>query len=163
MPSSTELVMHLFYPVFLLMAFMLTLIFIPRKDYKNYLIYGFLIGGSGDIFTVGIMQNLLHVMWFKNQGIFYVLGHIALSPPCWTLSVMIFLYFLPARPWVLYLYILTWAAYSLGFGYLVHNINLFDFLPWFYPVPAYLIFLSWWSFAAWLFIRTSPLADYKKK
>ncbi|NLI92848.1 MAG: hypothetical protein GX434_11785 [Peptococcaceae bacterium] len=161
MPGS-PIITYLFYPVFLAMTFILTLIFIPKKDYKNYFIYGFLIGGLGDIIVVGMMQNLLHIMWFKNHGIFNVLGQIALSPPSWTMTVMIFLYFLPSQPRFLYPYIATWAGYSVGYAYIVHNVNQYDFVPWLYPVPAYFIFLGWWSFAAWLFIRTSPLAGIRK-
>lgn len=147
----------LVYPVLLVAVFSLTLIFIPKKDYRRYLLYGFLIGGLGDIIAVTLFQNILKVMWFKNQGIFYVLGHNALSPPCWTLVVMIFLYFLPRWRSFLYPFIATWAFASLGFGYLVRNAELFDFVSWFYPIPAFLIFLGWWSFAAWLFLKTSPL------
>lgn len=148
----------LLYPVFLLITFCLTLIFIPKEKYKEYFIYGFLIGGLGDIIVVGLMQNILGIMWFKNQGVFYVLKMMALSPPSWTVVVMIFLYFLPTKKYFRYAYILTWGGYSLGFGYLVHNAELFDFVSWLYPIPVYFIFLCWWSFASWLFRKTSPLA-----
>lgn len=152
----------LLYPVLLVLLFTLTLIFIPRRDYNKYLFYGFLVGGLGDIISVALFQNILHVMWFKNQGIFYVLGQNALSPPAWTLTVMLFLFFLPRWPSFLYLYIATWAFASLGFGYIVRNAKLFDFLSWFYPIPAYFIFLTWWSFAALLFLKTSPLARTRR-
>ncbi len=108
--------------------------------------------------VVFFMQNLLGIMWFKNQGVFYVLGQMALSPLCWTVTIMIFLYFLPRKRWFLYPYILTWAFISLGFGYIVHNVGLFDFVYWLYPIPAYFTFLGWWIFAAWLFLKTSPMA-----
>lgn len=153
-----EIIQLLFYPVFLVATFCLTLIFIPKVLYKEYFIYGFLIGGLGDIVAVGLMQNILGLMWFQNQGIFYVLKQMALSPLCWTVTVMIFLYFLPTKRAFRYPYILTWAALSLGYGYIVHNVGLFDFVPWLYPIPAYLIFLGWWSFASWFFRKTSPLA-----
>ncbi|NLL53487.1 MAG: hypothetical protein GX248_12395 [Peptococcaceae bacterium] len=157
-----EIIRLLFYPVFLIAVFCLTLIFIPKIKYKEYFIYGFLIGGLGDIIVVGFMQNILGVMWFYNQGIFNVFKMMALSPLCWTANIMIFLYFLPAKKSFRYPYILTWACISLGFGYVVHNIGLFDFVDWLYPIPAYLIFLCWWSFATWLFRKTSPLALEKK-
>lgn len=148
----------LFYPVFLLSTFALTLIFIPKQKYKEFFIYGFLIGGLGDIIIVFFMQNILGIMWFYNLGFFNVLGQMALSPLGWTVSIMIFLYFLPRKKWFLQAYVATWAAVSLGYGYLVKNANLYDFANWLYPIPAYFIFLGWWSFAAWLFRKTSPLA-----
>jgi hypothetical protein len=105
----------LFYPVFLTITFLLTLIFIPHNKYKEYFIYGFLIGGLGDVIVVALMQNLLGVMWFKNQGLFYLYGQMALSPPSWTVTVMIFLYFLPVKSSFRIPYILTWASHSVGY------------------------------------------------
>jgi hypothetical protein len=153
-----EMITLLFYPVFLLIVFILTLIFIPREKYKEYFIYGFLTGALGDIIVVGLTQNVLGLIWFKNQGIFYVHKMIALSPLCWSMVMMIFFYFLPERKYFRYVYILTWAFYSLGYGYVVHNVGLFSFVDWFYPLPAYIIFLCWWTFASWFFRKTSPLA-----
>ncbi|TCL75157.1 hypothetical protein EDC14_100388 [Hydrogenispora ethanolica] len=71
---------------------------------------------------------------------------------------MLFLRFLPRRQPFFYLYILTFGAFSVGYGLMVKNAGLFDFRPWFYPVFAYLTFLGWWSFGTWLFLKTSPLA-----
>ncbi|SFG80889.1 hypothetical protein SAMN05660649_02756 [Desulfotomaculum arcticum] len=145
----------LFYPVYLVLAFILSLLYIPKEDYKKYFIYGLLIGGLGDVIAVSLFSNLFHIIWFKNAGIFAVLGHNILSPPSWTFTVMIFLRFLPHRRPFLYFYVVTFAFSSLGYGYFVQNIGLFDFKTWFYPVFSFLTFLGWWSFAAWLYIKTS--------
>jgi hypothetical protein len=153
----------LFYPVYLLIVFSLTLVYIPKQHYKEYLIYGFLLGGLGDMLIVGLFQNLLHIMWFKNAGIFNVLGQNFFSPPCWTFTVMLFLHFLPSRRLFLYLYIITFAFYSDGYGLIVHNAGLFDFKAWLYPVVSFCIFLGWWSFIAWVFIKTSPFNILSKK
>ncbi len=148
----------LFYPVYFVIVFSLTLIFIPKKEYKEYLIYGFINGGLTDMIVVGIFANLLHFMWFKNGGIFLVMGEFFLSPPCWTLTMMLFLYFLPERRPFLYLYILTFTLYSFGYGLMVHNCGLYDFKLWFYYGLSPFIFLAWWSFGAWFFKKTSTLA-----
>ncbi len=153
-----KIITLLFYPLFLVVTFCLTLIFIPKNKYKEYLIYGILIGGLGDIIVVGLLQNILGIMWFKNQGVFYVLKMMALSPPSWTVTVMIYLYFLPAKKIFRYAYILSWASFSLGYGYVVHNAGLYDFVNWLYPLPIYFVFLCWWSFASWFFRKTSLLA-----
>ncbi|WP_312563161.1 hypothetical protein [Anaerospora sp.] len=147
----------LFYPVYLLIAFTLTLIFIPQKDYKEYLIYGIIVGALGDVIMVGLVQNVLHIMWFKNMGIFDVLGQHALSPLSWLVTVMLFLRFLPSRKTFLYIYILTFSCASVAYGIVVRNADLYDFLAWFYPIPAYFIFVLWWSFAVWIFSKTSSL------
>lgn len=148
----------LFYPVYLAIVFSFTLIFIPKKEYKEYLIYGLINGGLTDMIAVGIFANLLHFMWFKNGGIFFTMGQIYLSPPCWTFSIMLFLYFLPAQRPFLYLYILNFTMYSFGYGLMVHNCGLYDFKSWFYYSIAPFIFLAWYSFSAWIFRKTSPLA-----
>lgn len=148
----------LFYPVFLFLTFCLTLIFIPKNKYKEYLIYGLLVGGLGDVLVVGLEQNILGIMWFKNQGLFYVFKMMALSPPSWAVTVMLFLYFLPVKRSFRYPYIFTWGCTSLGYAYVVRNANLYDFVSWLYPIPELICFLFWWSFAAWLFRKTSPLA-----
>lgn len=146
-------VKDLFYPVFVLLMLVFALIFIPRNQFKRYVIYGLLVGALGDIFAVTLYQNVLGVMWFQNQGLFFVLGHHALSPLGWTLTVMLFLYFLPERKAFLYPYIFLWGAFSLGYGYVVRNAGLFDFKEWFYPIPGYLTFVIWWAFAAWFFLK----------
>ena len=151
------MVIVLFYPVYLVIAFSLSLIYIPKKDYKEYLIYGFLLGGLGDMLVVGLFRNLLHIMWFKNTGIFNILGQNFLSLPSWTFTVMLFLYFLPKKGISLYLYVLTYAAYSVGYGLLVHNAGLFDFRPWLYPVVSYFVFLGWWTLITLVFMKTSRL------
>lgn len=149
----------LFYPTFLLMVFILSLIYIPKKDYKEYFIYGVLLGGLGDVLVVGLFQNILNIIWFKNAGIFNALGQNLLSPPCWLFVVMLFLRFLPGRRPFLYLYIITVAFSSVGYGILVRNVGLFDYQPWFYPVFSFLTFLGWWCFITWLFFKTSTLAN----
>ncbi|WP_459929558.1 hypothetical protein [Desulfosporosinus burensis] len=147
-----------FYPVYLLIAFIVILIYVPKKDFKEYFIYGLILGGLGDVLVVGLFQNLLHIIWFTNAGVFDILGQNLLSPPSWIFTVIIYLRFLPQRRPFLYLYILTFALFSVGYGYLVHNVGLFDFKSWFYPLFAYFTFLCWWIFITWLFIRTSSLA-----
>lgn len=148
----------LFYPVYLVLAVILSIIFIPQKHYKEFFIYGFLIGALGDFLVVALFQNVLHIIWFKNAGIFNVLGQNLLSPCCWTVTVMLFLRFLPDRRPFLYLYILTFAGFSVCYGILVKNVNLFDYQSWFYPYFSFITFFFWWAFAAYLFIRTSTLA-----
>jgi hypothetical protein len=146
----------IFYPSYILVALIVIFLVIPQKDLKRYFIYGVLFGGFGDVVVVGLFQNLLHIIWFKNAGIFNVLGENLLSPPSWILTVMVFLRFLPMRRIFQYAYVLAFAAFSVGYGYLVYNVGLFDFKPWFYPLYAYITFLLWWSTITWVFVKTSP-------
>lgn len=148
---------QLVYPAYLLIAFTLTVIFIPRNKYRRYFICGFLVGCLGDVIIVFILQNLLHVMFFTNQGMFYVLKLNALSPLGWTLTMILFLYFLPSNRWFQYPYIATWAFCSLSFAYILRNAGLYDFVPWLYPIPISFLFLGWYSFAAWVFKKSESL------
>jgi hypothetical protein len=148
----------LFYPSFLLTLFIIVLLLIPKELFKEYFIYGVLIGGLGDIIVVGLFQNLFHIIQFTNVGLFNVLGMNILSPPCWILMVMLFLRFLPRKRSFLIIYNIAFASFSVGFGYIVYNANLFTFRPWFYPFFSFITFLGWWVFATFLFLRTSPLA-----
>lgn len=149
----------LVYPVFLFATLIFSLLLIPQKKYREYLMYGFLVGGFIDVVAVMLLQNLLGIIWFKNQGVFYVLGHHALSPLGWTLAVMLFLYFIPRRRSFLYFYIVSWSFLSIGFGYIAQNADLFDFQDWYYPIPALITFVIRWIFAAWLFNKTSSIAN----
>ncbi|ATW27314.1 hypothetical protein [Candidatus Formimonas warabiya] len=148
-----------FYPTYLVLGIIFSLIFIPKKYYKEYFIYGFLIGALGDFCVVALFQNVFKIIWFKNAGIFHVLGQNLLSPPSWTVTVMLFLRFLPHKRFFKYFYVLTFAGFSVGYGILVKNVGLFDYRPWFYPFFSYLTFLGWWCFAAYFFNKTSPLAN----
>jgi len=149
----------LIYPIFVLIVLGFSLIMIPRDLFKEYFMYGFLIGGLGDVISVTVFQNMLGLIQFENQGIFNVLGHHALSPIGWTLAIMLFLFFLPQRKPFLIAYVVSWAFMAVGFGYIVHNVGLFYFKSWFYPIPAYFVFLAEMSFAAWLFLKTSTVID----
>jgi hypothetical protein len=108
--------------------------------------------------VVYIFQDILHIIWFKNSGIFEALGQNLLSPPSWALTIMLVLRFLPKRKLFMYVYILGMGVVSVGYAYLVRNVGLFDFQPWFYPVFSYFTFFGWWSFAVWFFKKTSHLA-----
>lgn len=147
----------LFYPTYMLIAFIVVLLTIPQRDLKKYFIYGVLFGGLGDIIIVGLYQNILHIIWFKNAGIFNVLGQNLLSAPSWILTVMIFLRFLPIRKLFQYAYVLGFGAFSVGYGYLVQNVGLFDFKPWVYPLFSYFTFTFWWAAITWVFVKTSSL------
>lgn len=147
----------LFYPTYMLIALIVVLLTIPQRDLKKYFIYGVLFGGLGDIIIVGLYQNILHIIWFKNAGIFNVLGQNLLSAPSWILTVMIFLRFLPIRKLFQYAYVLGFGAFSVGYGYLVQNVGLFDFKPWVYPLFSYFTFTFWWAAITWVFVKTSSL------
>ncbi|HBW37887.1 MAG TPA: hypothetical protein DEF89_22490 [Desulfosporosinus sp.] len=44
-----------------------------------------------------------------------------------------------------YACVLGFGAFSVGYGYLVHNVGLIDLKPWVYPLFAYHTFTFWQS------------------
>lgn len=158
-----ELVTLLFYPVYLLVTFSFTLIFIPKKDYKEYFIYGFLFGALGDVLIVSLFQNVLQIMWFKNMGLFAAWDQNFLSPASWLTTVMLFLYFFPQKKFFRYPYIFTFSCASVGYGLLVRNADLFDFRPWLYPYVSFFVFFLWWLCITWIFLKTSSFFNTEKK
>ncbi len=142
----------LFFPVFLFIALALSLIYIPRQQYKKYLLYAVISGGLGNMIISFVLIGVLKVVRYTDLGIFNVLGYNYLEPFAWVFIQMLFLYFLPARRWFRYGYILAFSGISVGFGDVIRNLGVsvasnLTMLRWLSP----LIFLAWWGFAAWFF------------
>lgn len=148
------MVAALYYPIFLTLTIVLTMILIPRDKYIDYFVYGFILGGLGDF----ILNNALRYLGFTgylNAGIFDVGGINILSPLSWVTVAMLFLRFLPQRRIFTYLYILTFAVFGVAHGYVVNNAGLYTFRPWLYPIPAFFFRFTMFGFMAWIFKKTS--------
>lgn len=145
---------HLYYPGFLTLAIILTFILIPREKYKQYFIYGFVLGGLGDLAMKGLL-SYLDLTWHTNGGIFQVGDFNLLSPLSWVPVTMLFLRFLPQRSVFMYLYIFGFSVIGVFHGYVVQNAGLYDFQPWFYPFGSLLKHLGIFSLFAWVFTKTA--------
>ena len=145
-------VQTMFYPTFVAVIAILILLVIPRSDLRRLIPRATVLGGVGDIVTVFIYQDLLGVIGFKNHGIWECANQHFFSPVGWTLVMVLYFYFYPDSPRILrYLYTGAWAALAVGYGLLVRNVELYDFKPWFFPIPMYLVFLGWFAFAIWAY------------
>lgn len=153
--------MQLYYPIFLTLAILLTLILIPRDRYKQFFIYGFILGGLGDFVIAGLL-SYLGIAWFPNAGIFQLGRLNILSPLSWVPVTMLFLRFLPQRPLFLYGYIFTFATFGVCHGYVIQNVGLYDFQPWYYPGGAFLIILGLLSLITFVFIRSENSLEMNK-
>lgn len=147
----------LFYPLFLCIALILTLVYIPRPQYKKYLIYAAATGGLGEMIIAIILNTLFNMGHYTRIGIFNIFGYNYLSPFVWTFLQMLFLYFLPVRRGFLSAYILGFVGISIGFGYMIENLGIFVFNPTFYRWISPIIYLTWWSGTAWFFRRTEGI------
>lgn len=146
------MIRQLYYPIFLLLAILLTFILIPRDKYKQFFIYGFILGGLGNLVIHWILAYI-GLMWYPNAGIFQVGRLNILSPLSWVPVTMLFVRFLPQRPLFLYAYVLTFATFGVYHGYVVQNAGLYDFQQWFYPGAALLLNFAIFSFFAYVFNR----------
>ncbi|HBE78038.1 MAG TPA: hypothetical protein DDW65_09715 [Firmicutes bacterium] len=153
----------LFFPLFLLIALILTLIYIPRQQYKKYLIYAAITGGMGNMLLTLIMR-LLGLWSYTKIGVFNVFGFNYLEPFAWTFVQMIFLYFLPVRKWFLYAYVLGFTGLSVGFAYVIKNLGIIaEFNPTLTQFMSPLIFLAWWSGTAWFYRKIEGMNQNQEK
>ncbi len=141
----------LFYPSFILILLSFLLITVPRTALRALLSYGFVLGGLLDAAINLIFGNLLHVFSYTDLDIFNVSGQIILSPLAWVLIIVLYLYFWPRDNRQLsYFYILAWSLLATGFSQVVDLVELFEYLPWFYPIPMLIMFLGRFALAAWV-------------
>lgn len=153
----------LFFPVFVLLALILSLIFIPRQQYKKYFIYAAITGGLGNMIITTIINRLLGLARYTDIGIFNIYGFNYLEPFAWTFVQMIFLYFLPVRKWFLYAYVLGFTGISIGFGNVIFNLGISEVLkPTVSMFVSPFIFLAWWGFTVWFFRKTGGINREKK-
>jgi len=148
-PTYQSFLHNLFFPIFTGAVFIATLMFIPRKLYKKYFIYGLITGAAGD-FLVALLLESVNLIEYKNAGVFTVLGLNFWAPISWMFVHMIFLYFLPQRRPFLYIYILSFAMFSRVFSNILSNLNLFEFRG-VWPYASFFVFLFWYGGAAWLY------------
>lgn len=160
-----QLIQALFYPVFVLVVSVAIIAFIPRDEVRRIIPAAAVLGGLGDVIVVWLFQDVLKIIWFKNHGIWECANQHFFSPIGWTLTMVLYFYFYPRDLRILrYLYTAAWATLAVGYGLLVRNVELYDFRPWFFPLPMYLTFLTWFAFVTWAYhalgVADSPnLAD----
>jgi hypothetical protein len=154
---------ELFFPLFLLIAITFTLVYIPRRDYRKYVIYAAITGGLGNMLITLVVFRWLKVARYVHIGIFDIEGFNYLEPFAWTFVQMLFLYFLPVRKWFLYGYVLGFTGISIGFGYVIRNLGISETLnPAFSRYLSPVIFLAWWSFTAWFYRRIEGINRQKE-
>lgn len=122
---------------------------IPKAQYKKFLIYGLFLGAGLDI-TAIITLTKFGAMKYLNMGAFSVYGMFPFwTPIAWMFALMIYLYFLPRRRFFFYGYILIFAVFGVFVAKILSNFGLFEFNPFF----LFVVFLGWFSFAAWFYLR----------
>ncbi|MDI9459444.1 MAG: hypothetical protein QM373_06955, partial [Bacillota bacterium] len=131
---------------------------VPREDLRLLLPYGVVLGGLYDYIHGVITGDLLKIGTFQNQHIFAVGDHLILTPIAWTFIMVLYLYYWPQRnKYIGWLYLLSWALLATGYSQVVRSAGLFTYLPWFYPIPMFLLFLIRFALATWVAQRSNLL------
>lgn len=144
----------LLYPGLLMVLFILMVFLIPRSDLRYYLPYGIVLGGLMDVVLTWLFQDIFKVIKFTNLGMFHCSGQTVFSPLGWTLVITLYLYLWPKSGGLKYAYTVTWSVLAVAFGQLLANVGLFQYVPWFYPIPLFFVLLGQFVFAVWIFQRS---------
>ncbi|WP_407313074.1 hypothetical protein [Desulfosporosinus sp. SB140] len=103
-----------------------TLIFIPRQEYKKFLIFGFVLGGVIDVMTIIFIGNLLGEFSYI-AGPLEAFGIPVFIPIAFTFVWMLFLFFLPFRIEFLVPYIIGFSGFAVMLGFVEQNLGFFKF------------------------------------
>ncbi|MFZ7103275.1 MAG: hypothetical protein ACOWWO_11565 [Peptococcaceae bacterium] len=134
-----------------------TVIVIPRDVYKRYFIYGFIFGAIGDVIVVTILGPVLHLIKYKNMGVFNIFGIVSFwTPIAWMFAFMLFFYFLPVRRIFLYPYIVGFAFYGYMVGIVLEHLNLYEYIGS-YVHFAPLLFMVWFYIGALVYLRNGNI------
>ena len=151
---NNGLISLLFWPVYVLLFFIPTLIFIPKDKYRTLFIYGFIFGGLIDALTIIIIGNWIGEFTYLAGP--YVGGGIPIFVPIAFIFVwMLFFYFLPARTLFLVPYVIGFSGFSITVGSVLQNLGFFQ-LPHGNLRGALVTgisFLVWFSFSAWFYLK----------
>ncbi|HPT84252.1 MAG TPA: hypothetical protein PLM25_10195 [Limnochordia bacterium] len=147
----------LVYPVLLLLVAGFVLLTVPRDHLRVLLPYGAVLGGILDYLT-SLATGVLGLTSFKNLGILQAGDHPLLGHLVWVFLIVFFLYYWPSENRGLgYLYTAAWALLATGFSQVVKQAEIFEYVPWYYPVPMFLLFLARFALAVWVAQRQGVL------
>jgi hypothetical protein len=147
----------IFWPALAILFAIPTIIFIPRKEYKKFFIFGFIFGGLLDGVSIIIIGNLLGEFSYQ-AGPLMVSGIPIFIPLAFTFVWMTFFYFLPIRMEFLIPYIIGFTGFSVLMGFVEQNLGYFKFHHGFIRGVSMttIVFLLWFSFSALVYRHYLP-------
>lgn len=114
----------IFWPALAIAFGIPTLIFIPKNEYKKFLIFGFVLGGVIDVITIIVIGNFIGEFSYI-AGPLQVFGIPVFVPIAFTFVWMLYLYFLPFRIEFLVPYIIGFSGFAVLLGFVEQNFGLF--------------------------------------
>ena len=116
----------IFWPSLAIVFGILTLIFIPKEQYKKFLLFGLVLGAIVDAMTIIFIGSLLGKFYY-NAGPLEVFGIPIFIPITFTFVWMLYLYFLPFRVEFLIPYIIGFTCFALMMGLVEQNLGFFTY------------------------------------
>jgi hypothetical protein len=116
----------IFWPSLAIIFGISTLIFIPKEQYKKFLLFGLVLGAMVDAMTIIFIGNLLGKFYY-NAGPLEAFGIPIFIPITFTFVWMLYLYFLPFRDEFLILYIIGFTVFALMMGLVEQNLGFFTY------------------------------------
>lgn len=141
----------LLYPSLITILALFLLLTVPRKALRSLMPYGVVLGGLLDFVFNVVLGGLFKVFSYESAGFFVASGHLLFAPLAWTLVTVFYFYFWPQDNRNLgYFYGFSWALLATGFSQVVHKLELFRYLPWYYPLPMFVVFLVRFILVTWI-------------
>jgi hypothetical protein len=147
----------IFWPGLAILFAIPTIVFIPRKEYKKFFIFGFILGGLLDVVSIIIIGNLLGEFSYL-AGPLMVLGIPIFIPLAFTFVWMSFFYFLPIRMEFLIPYIIGFSGFAVLIGFVEQNLGYFKYHHGFIRGASMtaIVFVLWFSFSTWVYRHYLP-------
>lgn len=139
-----------YYPVFTFLMLFLTIIFIPKHKFKALFWISFIWGFLFSIFFVFIFSGMLNLLKWQHTMPFAFYGSPVWLNVAWLLSIMLYLYFLPAqKEWYFFTsYLLGFAFASAVLDTIFNQIGLLEYIHW-NPFYRFIVALFWFYGAAY--------------
>lgn len=128
------------------------IIIIPKEFYKKHLLYGLFLGSLGDT-GITLLGKFLNLWKYKNMGVFNILNFYSFwSPLAWMFVVMFFLYCLPLKRSVFYLYVACYGIFGYFVGLTLENFGLYEYVGLFrYLAP--LVIAAWFYTTGMIYLK----------
>lgn len=146
--------LHFVYPLYTSILAITLYLLIPQKLIRSLFIYGIIFGAVMDFFAIVLFTLFLGVGGYVNYGPFGFMGIPFFPLMAWSCYFILYLYFLPNKPFV-YIYPVIAASYSTLFSNILQNIGIFKWNNGRVILP-FIIYIVWHVTVTWVYIRTCP-------
>ena len=138
-----------YYPVFSGFMLFLTLVFVPRNQFKSLFWLGLIWGFLGSMIVGTIFGQIFKMFRWEYAMPFLFFGHPTWINLAWLLAIILYLYYLPTQKewYFLAVYVIGFAVASATLDTIFHQIGLFHYLHW-SPFYRFLVALAWFYGAA---------------